>query len=169
MTDKEYNINPKLDLVLERIVDVPVHLVWKAWTEPEHLKKWFCPKPWQTTECDIDLRPGGLFRTVMKGPDDDEGHENIGCYLEIITNERLTWTDALEADFRPAGKPNACTDNFFSATVLMEAHGKGTKYTAIARHSSEEARKIHNERGFEDGWGTALKQMVELIKSSEIK
>ena len=45
MSKNPYNINPKLDLVLERVVDVPVELVWKAWTTPEHLKKWFCPKP----------------------------------------------------------------------------------------------------------------------------
>ena len=56
-------IDPKLDLVLERVVDVPVHLVWKAWTEPEHLKPWFCPKPWYVSECEIDLRPGGMLRT----------------------------------------------------------------------------------------------------------
>jgi len=58
--------NPKLDLVLHRLVPVRRELVWKAWTEPKHLKKWFTPKPWRTTECRIDLRPGGIFRTVMK-------------------------------------------------------------------------------------------------------
>ena len=55
-------VNHDLDLVLERVVDVPAHLIWKAWTEPEELKPWFCPKPWRTTEAEIDLRPGGIFR-----------------------------------------------------------------------------------------------------------
>lgn len=162
-----HNINPKLDLVLERHVDVPVELVWKAWTTPEHLKKWFCPKPWQTTECAIDLRVGGLFSTTMCGPD-GESHSGKGCYLEIEENKRLTWTDALEADFRPNTEPNACTKDFFSATILFEATEKGTKYTVIARHSNEESRKVHNDRGFEQGWGTALEQMVALIKNKEI-
>ncbi len=58
-------INPKLDLVLERVVDVPPHLVWEAWTKPEHVKHWFCPKPWSVTECEIDLRPGALS---LRGP-----------------------------------------------------------------------------------------------------
>ena len=105
----------------------------------------------------------------MKGPDDDEGHENVGCYLEVVKNQRLTWTDALEADFRPTGKSNECIGDHFSATVLLKDENGSTKYTVIARHSSEESCKTHNERGFEEGWGTALTQMVELIKSAEIQ
>ncbi len=49
----------------ERFVEVPKELVWKAWTPPEHLMQWF----WKTTDCEIDLRPGGLFRTVMQSPE----------------------------------------------------------------------------------------------------
>ena len=63
------SFNSKLDLVLERVVDVSPELVWMAWTQPEHLKKWFTPAPWTTVECVIDLRPGGEFRTVMKSPE----------------------------------------------------------------------------------------------------
>jgi uncharacterized protein YndB with AHSA1/START domain len=58
-----------LDLVLERVVDVPPDLVWKAWTMPEHVKRWFTPAPWKTVACEIDLRPGGAFRTVMQSPE----------------------------------------------------------------------------------------------------
>ena len=50
---------PGLDLILERVVDVPRELVWRAWTTPEHLMKWFTPVPWKTIACEIDLRPGG--------------------------------------------------------------------------------------------------------------
>ena len=57
--------DPKLDLVLERVIDVPRRLVWEAWTRPEHLKEWFCPKPWGVSDCEIDLRPGGIFRTHL--------------------------------------------------------------------------------------------------------
>ena len=53
------NIDPKLDLVLERVIDVPKHLVWKAWTEAEHLQHWFVPAPWSVARCELDLRPGG--------------------------------------------------------------------------------------------------------------
>lgn len=162
------NINPKLDLVLERVVDVPKELVWKAWTTPEHLKKWFCPKPWQTTECIIDLRVGGVFSTTMQGPD-GEKHSGDGCYLELVENERLTWTSALEADFRPNPVTNDCINDHFTASVILENYNGGTKYTVICRHSNEAACKMHNERGFEAGWGTALEQLVDLILKKEIQ
>lgn len=164
MTDIRDRINPKLDLVLERIVDVPCELVWKAWTQPEHLMVWFCPKPWQTTECEIDLRPGGLFRTVMSSPD-GEKHDTRGCYLEIIENRKLVWTDALDADYRPNPVGNACIDGRFTAALFLEPHAKGTKYTVVAMHGNEDVCKQHNERGFEGGWGTALEQLVAYVKT----
>src|SRR5690242_2821697 len=93
--------NPSLDLVLERVVDVPRELVWSAWTTPEHIKKWFTPAPWTTIACEIDLRPGGAFRTTMRSPEGEE-FPNVGCYLEVVPNERLVWTNALGPGFRPA-------------------------------------------------------------------
>ena len=76
------------DLVLERVVDVPRHLIWNAWTNPEQLKVWFCPKPWGVSDCEIDLRPGGVFQTIMVSPE-GEGFPNVGCYLEIVRGKRL--------------------------------------------------------------------------------
>ncbi|GJI87352.1 hypothetical protein RugamoR1_05150 [Rugamonas sp. R1(2021)] len=52
---------------------------------------WFTPAPWTTLEAECDLRPGGLFRSVMAGPN-GERHDNFGCYLEVVENRRLTWT-----------------------------------------------------------------------------
>ena len=93
--------DPKLDLVLERVVEVPPELVWAAWTQPEHLKVWFTPAPWRTTHCEIDLRPGGIFRTVMEGPA-GERFDGTGCYLEVVPNRRLVWTSVLLPHWRPA-------------------------------------------------------------------
>ena len=92
--------DPQLDLVLERIVDVSPERVWAAWTKPEHVKKWFTPAPWQTVDREIDLRPGGIFRTVMRSPEGQE-HANTGCYLELVENRRLVWTGALKPGYRP--------------------------------------------------------------------
>jgi uncharacterized protein YndB with AHSA1/START domain len=86
--------DPKLDLVLERTLDVPRELVWTALTKPEHLRQWFAPKPWTIADCEIDLRPGGVIRFVLRSPEGQE-FPNIGCYLDIVPNERLVWTDAL--------------------------------------------------------------------------
>jgi activator of Hsp90 ATPase-like protein len=83
VTDMNRNPDPRLDLLLERVVDVPPELVWAAWTTPEHVKKWFTPAPWTTVDCEIDLRPGGIFRFVMRSPEGQE-FPNVGCYLEIV-------------------------------------------------------------------------------------
>ncbi|NTS30377.1 SRPBCC family protein [Phyllobacterium sp. BT25] len=151
-------INPELDLVLERVVDVPRELVWKAWTTPEHIVKWFTPKPWQTTDCEIDLRPGGVFRTTMLSPE-GQSFPNVGCYLEVVPNEKLVWTDALLPGYRPSEKP------FFTAYLTLEPEGNGTRYRAIAIHRDSAGKKQHEEMGFHDGWGTVLDQMVAYIKS----
>jgi uncharacterized protein YndB with AHSA1/START domain len=159
MTSPLATPDPRFDLVLEREIDVPVELVWNAWTTPESIKHWFCPKPWIVTECEIDLRIGGMFRTVMQSPE-GESFPNLGCYLDIVPQQRLIFTDALLPGFRPAPKP------FFTAGLFLEPTASGTRYTAVAVHGTEESRKAHEEMGFHDGWGTVVEQMVAHIKAS---
>lgn len=158
MTSPLWKPDPKLDLVLERVIDVPRHLVWEAWTKPEHVCKWFTPVPWTVSECEIDLRPGGIFRTIMCSPDGNK-FPNVGCYLEIIPQEKLVWTDALLPGYRPSEKP------FFTAIILLETIGTGTRYTAIGIHRDEAGRKQHEDMGFHNGWGTALNQLVAYAKT----
>lgn len=153
-------IDPELDLVLERVVDVPPELVWKAWTRREHLMNWFTPKPWETIDCEIDLRPGGVFSATMRSPDGQVIPPTPGCYLEVVENRRLVFTDALGPGYRPNASP------FFTAFVLMEPEGDGTRYTAIAKHIDPEGRKKHEEMGFMDGWGTVLEQLVAYVKAN---
>ncbi|MDB5811561.1 MAG: putative glutathione S-transferase-related transrane protein [Betaproteobacteria bacterium] len=166
MSSKTFKPDPKLDLVLERVVDVPRELVWRAWTECEHLKKWFTPAPWQTVDCEIDLRPGGIFRTVMRSPEGQD-FPNLGCYLEVIKNEKLAWTNALGPGFRPMASPETthCGTFMFTAMIMLEAQGKSTKYTAVAMHQNEAGRKQHADMGFQDGWGAALNQLVAHAKT----
>lgn len=149
---------PHLDLVLQRVIPTPVAQVWRCWTEPALLMQWFCPKPWQTVECEIDLRPGGIFRTVMQSPTGDQ-HPNEGCYLELVPNERLVWTGALKAGFRPA---DAAAHPFvFTAVISLAPHADGcTLYTATVMHSDESGRQTHEAMGFHQGWGAALDQLV---------
>jgi uncharacterized protein YndB with AHSA1/START domain len=154
--------DPKTDLVLERVVDVPPELVWKAWTAPEHLKKWFTPAPWKTIDCEIDLRPGGKFHTVMESPEGQQ-FPNTGCYLEVVPNRKLVWTGALLPGFRPANL-TADVPFVFTAVIEMEPHGTGTKYTATVLHSNEDGRVKHEAMGFHNGWGAALDQLVALAK-----
>ena len=156
-------LDPKTDLVLERVVDVAPELVWKAWTTPEHLKQWFTPAPWKTVGCEIDLRPGGKFFTLMESPDGQQ-LPNTGCYLEVVPNRKLVWTGALLPGYRPAS-PTAAMPYVFTAIIEIEPHGSGTKYTAIALHSTEDGRSKHEAMGFHQGWGTALDQLVALART----
>lgn len=149
--------DPNLDLVLERTVDVPRELLWKAWTEPEHVKQWFAPKPWTATACEIDLRPGGAFQFTMRSPEGQE-FPNVGCYLEVVPLQRLVWTDALLPGYRPAPEP------FFTAVVTFEPEGNGTRYRALALHRDAEGRQKHEQMGFHEGWGQVLDQLVEHAK-----
>lgn len=162
MTASVLKLNPKLDLVLERDIDVPVALVWKVWTTPEHLKHWFVPKPWTVTACEIDLRPGGVFSSTMRSPEGQE-FPNAGCYLEVVPNQRLVFTDALEPGFRPSQNP------FFTAVLELTPTASGTHYKATAIHRDPEGRKKHEEMGFFEGWGTVVTQMVEYIKAGHVK
>ncbi len=161
-------INPNLDLVLERVVDAPVEAIWKAWTEPQHLIKWFCPRPYLVTKCEVDLRTGGIFRTDMKGPDMPESPCS-GCILEVEKHKKFVWTSALGPGFRPQPVPENGPDLLFTGMILLEAQGNQTKYTALAIHADEKSCKRHEEMGFHEGWGVCLDQMIEEIKNGKIK
>ncbi|MBL8629171.1 MAG: SRPBCC family protein [Rhodospirillaceae bacterium] len=167
MTTSVLKVNPKLDLVLERDIDVPVEKAWMAWTTPEHLKPWFSPKPWVITHCEMDLRPGGAFKFDMQGPEGDK-QWFTACYLEIVPQRRLVWTLALEPGFRPSAKETLPGVKSFTAVIEFEAKGKATLYRATALHPDEASAKTHDDMGFTEGWGTALTQMVEYLKSGAI-
>ena len=157
---------PELDLQFERVVDVRPELVWRAWTEPELVKRWFTPAPWKTVECEIDLRPGGLFRTVMESPE-GEKFPNLGSFVEVLPNERLVWTNALLPGFRPSQDPTACpgVHFLFTAVLSFAAEGSGTRYSATVLHADAAGRNKHHEMGFEMGWNAALDQLVAMAKA----
>lgn len=155
----------ELDLVLERVVDVSPDLVFKAWTTPRHLMPWFCPKPYRTVECEIDLRPGGKFFTQMVDPSGNKLPAHPGCYLEVVPNRKLVWTSALGPGYRPLDP--ACAPWFFTALLTFEPHGNGgCKYTATAIHATKEHAEAHEKMGFSQGWGKVLEQLVEYVKTT---
>ena len=160
--------DPKLDLVLERVVAVPPELVWAAWTTPELVKRWFTPVPWTTVDCEIDLRPGGIFRTVMRSPEGKE-FPSAGCFLEVVPQRKLVWTNVLGPGYRPARLPtdDSCDALAFAAVIALEPDGKGTRYTALVIHGNEVSRRKHEEMGFHDGWGKALDQLVAVVGTGQ--
>lgn len=165
------HIDPQLDLYFERQIDIAPAAVWRAWTQPERLMRWFCPRPWQVVDCKIDLRAGGIFSTIMQSPEGERMPAMVGSYLLVEPVSRLVWTNALGPDFRPlpaapAKAPEGPPNFMFVADLRFEARGSGSHYRACVRHADAASRERHAAMGFEQGWGIALDQLLELVKSS---
>ena len=155
----------KLDLSFQRTVPVRPGDIWRCGTTPEHRMPWFTPAPWKTIACEIDLRPGGIFSTIMLSPDGQQ-FPNLGCFLEIVPNRLLVWTNALEPGFRPSAlmSETPCEGFAFTASIALQPVDDGTRYTAMVKHASEAGKLQHEAMGFEQGWGKALEQMVAYIQ-----
>ncbi|GJG94216.1 SRPBCC family protein [Cupriavidus pauculus] len=143
------------DLVISRVLRAPRAALWRAWSDPELLKQWWCPKPWTTEVRAFDMRPGGAFHTIMLGPDGGVS-DNPGCFLEIVPAERLVMTSMLTGDWRPQTPWLG-----FTAIITMEDEGDGCRYTARVMHPDEATRDKHEEIGFFDGWNTVIGQLEE--------
>jgi uncharacterized protein YndB with AHSA1/START domain len=158
----------ELDLVLERTLNAPRDMVWQALTDPDHLKRWFAPKPYEISEVELDLRPGGIFRIRMVGPDGfDTGHGTPGCVLEVVEGKKLAWTSALGPGYRPAEMAETGCESFpMTAIVTFEDAGNGkTAYKAVALHKDAADREKHEQMGFNEGWGTVAGQLEEYAQS----
>ena len=157
--------DPERDLLLERVVPIRRELVWRAWTEPQHVMQWFTPRPWSTVACRLDLQPGGEFYTRMQSPE-GQGFDNYGCFLEVIPQTRLIWTDALTQGYRPSETGFGPEEKgFFTGILTLEDHPQGTLYRAQVMHKNALYRKTHEDMGFHQGWGKALDQLVAYMQS----
>lgn len=158
--------NASLILSFTRDIDIPVADTWKAWTDPKQIVKWFTPAPWQTVACEIDLRPGGNFSTVMRSPE-GEDFPNSGCFLEVVPQRKLVWTNALLPGFRPAPPITTthCGTFYFTAILELEPTPQGCRYTASVLHADEVGCQQHKEMGFHDGWNAALDQLIAMVKA----
>ena len=148
----------KNELVFTRMLDASPEKVFRAWTEPELMKQWFCPRPWTTPVIETDVRPGGSNYILMKGPNGEE-MPNRGVYLEVVPNRKLVFTDAFVSAWEPSAKP------FMTGVLTFEPEGGKTRYTAVVSHWSAEDRKTHEEMGFHEGWGKATDQLEDLLKT----
>lgn len=155
MSQSAANNADSRDLIITRALRAPRAALWRAWSEPELLKEWWCPKPWTTEVLAFDLRPGGAFHTVMRGPDSGIS-DNPGCFLDVVPQSRIVITSMLTAGWRP-NKPWLG----MTAIITMEDEGAGSRYTARVMHPDDAAREQHEKLGFFDGWGTVITQLDE--------
>jgi uncharacterized protein YndB with AHSA1/START domain len=158
---KHFTIDPRLDLVFERFIDAPKHLVWEALTKPEHLKEWYMPRAWGTVaKCELEVRPGGMFSIDITTADGQE-FPNLGCFLEAVPMERLSWTSMLFPGYRPA----VFDDVPITAIVTLETVGSGTRYIFTALHRDEADLEKNKTSGWREGTEIALDQLVDHVKS----
>lgn len=152
------------DLELVRRLKARRSTVWRCWTEPDLLTQWFCPRPWRATDFQVELRPGGIFANIIRGPEGEVFDEAPGCFLEVVPQERLVWTSALGPGYRPVITPG---DGFAMTAVLTfrDDDAGGTVYTARVLHADAAGRDRHAAMGFHDGWGAAAAQLDELAVS----
>jgi len=141
-------------LTITRIFDAPRSLVFKAWTDSDHIARWWGPRGFKSDVIKNDLRPGGSYRIHMLGPDGD--HWSQGVYREVVPPERLvmvgSWADAQGNPTRPET----------TLTLLFEDLGGKTKLTLHnAVFESVTARDLHN-----GGWTSALDCLAEYLATA---
>ncbi len=157
-------LDPRRDLQLVREVPITPEQCFEGWTVPETLMPWFCPRPWKVVECEIDLRPGGIFATTMQSPDGADMPRGEGCFLAVDPPHRLVWTNLLGPGFRPNPPQGPGGFGFVCELRFDRLPGGSTRYQATVRHVDEAGRIAHETMGFEAGWSAALAQLVELMR-----
>jgi uncharacterized protein YndB with AHSA1/START domain len=141
-------------ILITREFDAPKHLVYKAWTTPELVKRWWHANRGEMTVAEIDLRVGGTWRFVMVA----DGGVEVGFhgeYREIVPNERIVSTEIYE------GYPDA---EAVDTLTLTELNGR-TTLTILVQHASKEDRDAHIESGMEAGLQDALDLMEQVAIS----
>jgi len=171
VNDAEVELQDR-ELVISRIFDAPKELVFKVWTEPEHIKNWWGPGPFTAPRCEVDLRPGGEYVYVMRSPDGQEFPVQ-GKFVEIVKNEKLVYTDEMykQADFWKmmiGGKVGPDVD--FSTiqlniTVKFEEVGsRSTRLTLVTRFISNEMRDAMAGMQMAEGWTSSLQKFADELK-----
>jgi uncharacterized protein YndB with AHSA1/START domain len=144
-------------IVITRLFDAPRVLVWKAITDPRHVAQWYGGHGFTNPVCEMDVRPGGTWRQVMKAPNGAEFTID-SVFLEVVEPERLVWTNA-NSESRQPGPPTAIN------TVTLEDRGDQTKWTLVARFNSIEERDMTVGMGFGHMVSQGAERMAEYLKT----
>src|SRR6202040_2516458 len=145
------------EIVLTRVFDAPRHLVFDAFSKPELLKRWFVPRGWSLVVCEVDLKVGGGFRFVLRGPDGKQMWMR-GVYREIVPPVRSVHMESFD-DYPGESQVTA---------VFVEQGGK-TTLTATVLYPSREVRDIVIKSGMEYGAAESYDKLAELLTSAEAR
>lgn len=141
----------KRELTITRIFDAPRSLVFKMWTDPKHVAQWWGPKGFTNPVCELDVRPGGALRIVMRGPDGVD-YPMTGVFREIVEPERLVFTNvAVDKEGNPLLEG--------LTTVTFAEHGGKTKLTLQTHAVALVAHAARMLEGMEAGWTQSLERL----------
>lgn len=143
------------ELRISRVMSAPRERVFETWTR--RLPEWWGPHGTTTPVCEMELRPGGVFRTVLRAPDGSE-YPARGVFLEVVLNERVVFTDA----YGPGWTPRPAI--FFTTVATFDPlpHGR-TCCTTRALHWTRTNREKHERLGFHQGWTESLERLAALL------
>jgi uncharacterized protein YndB with AHSA1/START domain len=158
------------EVIVTRVLDAPRSTIFHAWTDPVQMTKWWGPHSVTNTDCEMDLRPGGSYRIVMRGPDGTE-YPIKGVYREIRPPSQLVMTmDASEhpREWHDLVKPhrserekNPC--GLMLETVTLEDLGSKTRVTVRIRFETPEIRDAMLKMGMTDGWSQSLERLADVV------
>lgn len=148
----------KPTMVLTRVFDAPRRLVFEAYSKPEHVSRWWGPRDQKLTVCEMDFRPGGAWRFVLRGPDGQE-HPFRGVYREIVPPERLVYTFVYDVP--------GIRDHEAVETLTFEERDGRTTLTNTVVHRTVEARDGHRRAGMEAGASETLERLAELLQAMD--
>jgi len=151
-------LDPDLDLTISRVIKAPRSAIWSAWTDPASFEQWWVPAPAKSKVLEMDLSPGGSFVTQISENGGPFMPHMSGCFLAIDHLERIVFTNSLVGGWRPAESP------LMTAIITLRDHPTGTEYSAHVMHKNNADRKMHEEMGFYDGWGTVTAQLAALVE-----
>ena len=140
------------EIVMTRIFDAPRDLVFEAHTSCEHMSRWWGPRRYQISSCQIDFRPGGAWRIVQRGPDGGE-HGFRGEFREIVRPERIVWT------FEYEGMPGHVSVD----TLTLEEQGGKTTLTAISVFDTVQDRDGMLQSGMQEGAAETWDRLDEYL------
>jgi uncharacterized protein YndB with AHSA1/START domain len=158
------------EFVITRIIAAPRALVFRAWTDPKQMARWWGPHVFTNPVCELDARPGGTFLIVMRGPDGVE-YPYRGVYLEVVEPERIAYTDntsehpeewhAMVNKHLPDG--GGKTPLQLHVTVTFEDLDGKTKLTIRALFPTAVARDAFLKIGMSEGWAQSLERLEALV------
>lgn len=154
-------LDPALDLRIDRIIRAPRASVWKAWTDPLDLARWWLPAPMQCRVDRLDVVPGGAFVTSMSDDGVAFDPHLDGCFLVVDPGARIVFTNALDSRWRPA-RPDPVA---MTAEITFGEHPEGTDYRVVVRHADAGSRQHHEDLGFADGWGAVTAQLAGIAEA----